>query len=184
MNQVLSFIFIIGAFFFTSCQGSNQEQAYIDKGIEITDSTGMTLVSQVVKAMQEGGVPNAIAYCNVEALPITARQSEKYGVKISRIAVRNRNEQNVASKEEQTLFDEWERAMNENEPLQPKLLKVDKKKVFYRPITMKPMCLSCHGEVGTQISNVNYEVIKSFYPHDKAVNFIDGSLRGAWKVEF
>lgn len=177
-------IFIIGFLVFTSCQQNNQEQAFIDKGIEITDSTGMTLVSQVAKAMQEGGVPNAIAYCNVEALPITAHQSEKYGVKISRIAERNRNEHNVASKEELTLFDEWEKAMNENEPLQPKLLTVDKKKVFYRPIIMKPMCLSCHGEVGTQISNENYDVIKSFYPHDKAINFAEGSLRGAWKVEF
>jgi hypothetical protein len=144
----------------------------------------MALVSQLMVAMQEGGVPNAIAYCNEEALPITARQSEKYGVKISRVAVRNRNEQNIANNEEQTLFTDWENAMNANEPLQPKLLKVDKKKVFYRPITMKPMCLSCHGEVGTQISSENYDVIKSFYPHDKAIDFADGSLRGAWKVEF
>jgi hypothetical protein len=167
-----------------SCQETPSNQAYIDKGIAITDSAGMALVSQLIVAMQEGGVPNAIAYCNQQALPITAHQSEKYGVKISRVALRNRNEQNIANKEEQTLFVEWENAIGENEPLHPKLLTVDKKKVFYRPITMKPMCLSCHGEVGTQISNENYEVIKSFYPHDKAINFADGSLRGAWKVEF
>lgn len=178
---IVAFLIIL---FSNACQENNQDQAYIDRGIEITDSTGMALVSQLVKAMQEGGVPNAIAYCNVEALPITARQSEKYGVKISRVAVRNRNEENIANKEEKELFIDWENALNTNEPLQPKLLTVDKKKVFYRPITMKSMCLSCHGEVGKQISSENYDLIKSFYPHDKAINFADGSLRGAWKIEF
>lgn len=177
-------LFLLCSLIFISCQQSKENKVFAEKGLEITDSTGKSLVGALTGAMQEGGISHALKFCNENALDITDKMSQKYGVKISRIAAKNRNENNYANEKELELLASWEEKIKNNEPLEPELLTKDKKKIFYRPITTQGMCLSCHGTVGEFISNENYEIIESLYPNDKAIGFEMGSLRGAWKVEF
>jgi hypothetical protein len=75
---------------------------------------------------------------------------------------------------------------SELEPMEPFLETTTEGGVtFYMPITIiSPLCLRCHGKIGTDISQEDYAVIKSLYPNDEATSYTMNELRGMWKVEF
>ena len=44
------------------------------------------------------------------------------------------------------------------------------------------MCLSCHGESGTEINETTLQKLAELYPEDKAKGHKVGDLRGMWSV--
>jgi len=44
--------------------------------------------------------------------------------------------------------------------------------------------LQCHGQIGKDIHDDVYKVIKEKYPQDKATGFKVGELRGIWDIKF
>ena len=51
----------------------------------------------------------------------------------------------------------------------------------YKPLRVGKKCLNCHGDNNTRNKNA-YKVITENYPHDKAIKYKLGDLRGAFLV--
>lgn len=164
----------------TSSQGGTEldEEKYIKLGDSITKVAFQTLSGELKKAMQRGGVAEAVTYCNVNAYPLTDSVGEMYAADLMRVAEKYRNPDNALTDFDAEAFER----MKAGEQKMLKLHEGDA--VFYKRIDLAPQCLSCHGEPGNDIADNDYALIKEKYPDDKAVNFKPGDLRGMWKITF
>ncbi len=147
-------------------------------------ATFKALSAEVVRAIRDGGPQHAIKYCNARANPLVDSISKSLGVKIARVSHKRRNPNNAANQYERELIKKYiEQLQSGGEKPAPVVINVDSGYIFYAPIVIeKPLCLTCHGVVGRELSPELHEFIKQHYPTDSAYNFRMGDLRGLWKI--
>ena len=171
-----------------SCNTSfseKEKEAYTLKGKEIAAASFLELSTQLTEQMKAGGPAQAIPFCNEKALPITNQLSEKFDATIKRTSNNLRNQENVPSKRELEILDNFHKMKLENKQLMP-IVEVDatNKKHFYAPIIMKANCLVCHGTINEAVNIKTDSILKSLYPNDKATGYAEGDLRGIWSITF
>jgi hypothetical protein len=158
------------------------------------DQVAGRLFSSLMTTLQEKidseGPEAAIAYCRLEALPLTARIAEEFpSVKnVRRTALRTRNPANAPDATDRSVLEEWLASWNPTTPPQPVMREFasadgTKELRYYRPVPVMATCLSCHGS-GDEIPGNVRAAIKRDYPQDAAVDFQEGDLRGAIVVTF
>jgi len=170
-------------FGYISCRNkSNQE--ILEKGADISGKLVKAIMAKLTSEIQENGLPSAIDYCSVHAIPITDSISKNERVIISRVSHKARNPLNAANKREIEMIEKYITQQNEGKPLVPQVVTQSGKKTYYSPVVLSsPVCLSCHGEYNSIDVNVR-KVINERYPDDKAVNFSLNEIRGMFKIEF
>lgn len=147
--------------------------------------TFKAMSSALKQAMREGGVKKAVSFCNLEAQPIADSLSMQYGVQISRVSDRARNELNKASKKEEELITNYQLLLDHKKELGNEMvLSPNEKPIIYKPIQIKALCLNCHGTIGKELTAENASFIKQLYLEDRATGYKEGDLRGMWKIEF
>lgn len=154
-------------------------------GDSITSEAQKQLISQLQKAMEEKGVPGAVEYCNIQAIPILADLSQKYKVQLRRVSNSFRNPVDLPTAEEKPLLEAYEYNAEGGVSSDPNIQKFEGGEVFLytKPIVIpNGMCLSCHGEPGKDISKETQEKIDVLYPGDKATGHQVGDLRGMWSL--
>lgn len=186
---ILSLLFILA-----NCTGKKEdstalseglEKAYLAKGEEIVKATFLALSSRLSGALQTGGVTHASQYCNTIALPITDSLSKEHKATIKRTSLLLRNPANEPLDWERGIIAEYGKKLNLGEALTPVIRLLPDNRIGYAaPILMPPMCLQCHGEIGTTLMASNYDLIKKMYPRDKAIGYFEGDLRGIWSITF
>ncbi len=136
------------------------------------------------------GPEAAIAYCRLEALPLTAQVAGEFPQikNIRRTALRVRNPGNAPDTTDRSVLEEWLASWNPASPPKPvvKEFTADdgtKELRYYRPVPVMATCLTCHG-TGDEIPANVRAAINRDYPEDKAVNFKDADLRGTIVVTF
>ncbi|MDA3942882.1 MAG: DUF3365 domain-containing protein [Bacteroidetes bacterium] len=160
-------------------------EVYREQGKTIVKATFKALSAQLKSALQQEGVPFALSFCNVAALPITDSLAKLYQVDIKRVSLRNRNPDNAPTAMEKSLLQSIDKlAVASYDGLTMVVRDQDENPVFVQPIVVADNCLQCHGNVKTQIGETNYELIKSLYPNDLATGYQVGDLRGIWRVRF
>lgn len=158
------------------------DEDYIKEGKTIAENTFKVLSSNLQQAMVDGGIENALNYCNVKAMPLTDSLSKHYNVTIKRVSNKLRNTLNQPTENEQTILNDY---LSSNKPLKPVIAKNENgNSTFYAPITAKGLCLNCHGVIGETLLQENNEIIKSLYPQDQATGYKVDDLRGMWSIEF
>lgn len=162
----------------------NTQRDFMAEGKQMAQLSFKTLSGELKNAMQQGGVENAIGYCNVNALRLTDSLSSHHGATIRRATVKPRNANNAANAQEQMVLDIWEEKLAIQEELKPTLFEDDENAHFYAPITIKPQCLNCHGQPGQTMPQTNADFIANLYPKDKAVGYNLDELRGMWHITF
>ena len=187
------------AFAFTGCgevetEGDYEEELteekalsdedYMAKGREIAGLISSALMSEVMRAMEERGPAAAVDFCSVRAIPITDSISKAEGVKIERVSHKPRNPDNAANEREMDIIRGYQDAA-EDETARPQLVSVNDQKTFYAPIKIvAETCMTCHGDVGTDVDPELYNTILANYPDDMATGFKLGDLRGLMKITF
>jgi len=73
---------------------TSSNSIYLEKGKQIAAISFATLSQRLQKAIQEGGIPNAIQYCNLAAYPLTDSLSTAHSVIIRRTSLKERNPAN------------------------------------------------------------------------------------------
>lgn len=160
-------------------------EVYRRQGKEIVKASFSALSSQLKSAMKQGGVPYALTFCNVTAMPITDSLSAHYDVDIKRVSTQNRNPDNAADALEESVISSLQKMMVASyDGVNMVVLDQEENPVYMQPIVMADQCLQCHGKPGTDITAANYEIIKNLYPNDKATGYRSGDLRGIWRVRF
>ncbi|WP_113923631.1 Tll0287-like domain-containing protein [Cognataquiflexum aquatile] len=160
-------------------------QAGMKWGDEMSTEAQQQLVSSLQKAIKEKGVPGAIQFCNVQALPILAEVSQKYGVTIRRVSNQFRNPKDQPTEEEKGILEAYEYNAENNLALDPSIQKFENGEVYLYTKAIKipnGMCLNCHGEPGTDISAETQKDLAELYPGDKATGHKIGDLRGMWSI--
>ena len=155
------------------------------KGEEIAKSalkvTAQTFQSALMTAIQEEGVPGAIEYCNTNAMEIVKKLDDSLNISIKRVTNKTRNPADSLTGIEKEI---WE-AYNYNPSQATAQLQEfsDTELIFTQPILIgSGVCLNCHGGVGAEVTNENYELIKTRYPNDQATGYQLGDLRGMWRL--
>lgn len=162
-----------------------EKEAYLQKGQEIAQATFAALSGRLKAAMQEGGVANAVEYCNVVAYPLVDSLSQVHNAEIRRTSFKVRNPADAPTGAERAVLQAYHDQAEAGEELKPVVKSLDGQGVaFYAPIKIQGLCLSCHGKVGETLQETDYALIKKLYPEDEAVGYELGDLRGMWSVRF
>lgn len=158
-----------------------KQEDLIVKGKEIASATFVALSSELQNAMSDGGVENAVKYCNLKAMPITDSLAIKYNVEIRRTSDKIRNLSNKASAQELKTIANYKKSLLEGKQLKHQVVSHNDEYTFYAPILINDMCLKCHGNK-SDISS--YDVITNLYPNDLATGYKSGQVRGIWSINF
>lgn len=144
-----------------------------------------TLAKNVKQAMANGGVQHAAEFCNANAMPLTDSLSKANNVQIARVTDKTRNSNNALNEADQVIWNDFLQQKETTDTIVPTTILQEngEEVITYVPILLnKPLCLNCHGVVGTNIPQVDYDFIHGLYPDDQAVGYVLGDLRGMWKV--
>jgi hypothetical protein len=168
----------------STSSASEGDQEWIEQGQRIAAATFATLSQQLQHALKEGGVPNAVQYCNLAAYPLTDSLANAHDAHIRRATLKARNPQNRATAEEELVIQQYATAMEKGEVIKPMLKHSDEEEFsFYAPIVVGELCLKCHGELGETLTAENYAHILKTYPEDQAIAYKSGELRGVWHIK-
>jgi hypothetical protein len=160
------------------------DSTVIRKGKSIAMGTFKTLGSKLKKAIKKGGPTTGIDVCSSQARKLTDSMSTAYNVKLKRVSLKNRNENNLANETEKSILESWQTEIDNGNPIKPKVLRADNNEItFVAPIKVKHQCIVCHGTDDFVSSEVRLK-LKEHYPNDKARNYKKGDLRGAWVITF
>jgi hypothetical protein len=125
--------------------------------------------------LANGDPKAAITFCAQQAIPLTNETGEALQLAVSRVTDKPRNPQNQASPEELKLMAEAKDAAERGES--PTYFEQNGQ--FYFPMTMQPLCLTCHGEI---IAPVILQELGRHYPNDLAIGYRENEFRGFIKV--
>ncbi len=176
ISGILSAVLSVSVF-----AGETQEKA-VEIGQQASKKLLKTLVSELKKAMKEGGPYKAIDVCSQKALKLTEKVSEEEGVQIKRTTFKYRNPKNAPDKYEKEALEYFEKALKEKGKLPEYYLqKVEGGYRYYMPLKVKHICLTCHGDP-QKMDKKLLEKIRSIYRDDKATGYREGDFRGVIRV--
>ena len=178
ISIILSSILLSSA---VSATEVNQEQM-LQESRQAIQQFAKHLKGELKAAMKKGGPVNAIQVCNEKAMDITASESQKSSVTLSRTSLKTRNPENTPEAWEKTVLQQFEERKSKGEALKKmefsEIVEVKGKKQFryMKAMGISQACLHCHGEKA--LPDVSAELNK-LYPDDKATGYKKGDLRGA-----
>ena len=158
---------------------------YETKGREISKATFEVLSKHLQTALQEGGVSEAVKYCNIAAFPLTDSLSRVHSAQIRRTSLKVRNPENMPTEAEQAVLNQFAEMKKEGAEILPVVEKISPDEyTFYAPISVNSLCLQCHGKVGESLKAEDNKLIRQLYPKDPATGYTVGDLRGIWSITF
>lgn len=158
---------------------------WLAEGQTIQQATFAALSGELQGAMADGGVAEALRYCNTAAYPLTDSLSAAYGAEIRRATLQPRNPANRATPREAEVLLAYAAQRAEGRELAPLVHELDDSTVaYYAPIPVQPLCLNCHGTVGAEVTPAAAALIAELYPGDEALGYAEGDLRGIWSLVF
>ncbi len=148
---------------------------------------GKSLQSQMKKNMKKGGPSQAAKFCSKKAEGIEKEINNKYkkGISVKRVSLKYRNPNNAPLADEKIILQQIQNDFNNGKKVPKMIVKQISKNEYkvYKPIFLdKKVCLKCHGDINHRDKKA-YKIIKSTYPHDKAIDYKAGEFRGAFVVK-
>ena len=147
------------------------------------------LGSVLKKQMSEKGPEEAIAVCRDVAPRIANELSLSLGWKVTRVGTRVRNAMlgmpDVWEQSGLKHFEESIAAGTAPGEMDYADIVTEGNQRYFRfmkPIVTQPLCMSCHGTNDT-VSPTVKAVLEQQYPHDRAINYTVGELRGAMSIK-
>jgi hypothetical protein len=187
MKMILISILVVMGF---GCNTNNHRKAqdvtdstYIKSGDSIVQKTFDTLRKTLLITIDEKGLSGAIRFCNIEALPVTSMYASSE-ISVSRVTDKTRNPKNALREKDTTIWKDYKTAFAKKDSLRSQIINTDGEVHYYKPITMQPMCLNCHGTPGKELAAEQIRIIDSLYPADQAKGYKTGDLRGMWHIVF
>lgn len=161
-----------------------------ETGDQVAARLFASLMTTLQEKINDDGPAAAIAYCRLEALPLTAQITAEFPQikNIRRTALRVRNPANAPDDTDRSVLERWLANWNPATPAAPVLQEFTtddgtRELRYYRPVPVMSTCLACHGTPDQIPANVQAALNRD-YPQDQATNFQEGGLRGAIVVTF
>jgi hypothetical protein len=192
-NEMLRLTVVIALFtaMLFSCEKSaslsEAEMQYArEKGQQYAQKLMVQLKDTLQAAIRDKGLVGAVEVCNLKALPLT-RAVESDGISLKRVATRLRNPRNAPDRHESEALAYFEETYTQTGLLPDSYVQVvteggQRYALYYQPLKVQGLCLSCHGSTESMPDDLKNK-LRELYPDDQAVNYGDGSFRGAIRVK-
>ncbi len=142
------------------------------------------LKKELVTALTDGGAGKAISVCNLSAPLIADSFSTLPGFSIRRVSLKQRNQQFVPDKFEDSILTLFASLENDQPQRADSYIEGDESPNRYRymkEIKTGQVCLNCHGDPDKFSKEVK-EALALDYPDDPAVGYKLGDSRGAFSI--
>lgn len=189
MKKLITFITLV--LIIASCKSEKEYQLSDDIKLELRKEAKTfmdSLKSVLVYKIQTEGIVSAVNVCSDTAQILTENYSKSKNLSIKRVSFKNRNPKNVPDEYETKVLKKFEELFA-NGKLTPEVEHFEvitensiKKVKFLKPIIIQAECLNCHGQESQILPKVK-NIIVTKYPHDKAINYSLGELRGAISIK-
>lgn len=184
MAWVLSLSLGLSGMELAAAESPSREQAAADVASAFVKELGEAMSREMAK----GGPTEAIKVCAELAPTIAGRLSREHGWKITRVGTRVRNPLlGLPDAWEQQGLAEFAKRAQAGEEIGSMHLSAEVQEPagarfrFLKAIGVQPKCLLCHGPVETIPAPIQ-ALLKAHYPHDRAVGYKAGELRGAVSI--
>jgi len=164
-------------------------QARVDAARVATGDFLKQLGGTMKREMQAGGPTAAMKVCRDMAPNIANDLSLEKGWKVTRVGTRVRNPMlGMPDAWEQRVLQDFEARAAKGEKFDAMTYfevveePAGKSLRYMKAIGVAPQCLVCHGS-GEQIAEPVRARLKTLYPHDRAVDYKPGDLRGAVSIK-
>ncbi|MGI9236820.1 MAG: Tll0287-like domain-containing protein [Woeseiaceae bacterium] len=154
----------------------------LDESRSLVQAFGSQLKGELKKSLQEGGPVRAVRVCRDVAPQIASQLSRQSGAKVMRTSLRYRNSANAPEPWQTRVlqrFDEQALKADTALPLEHFARGPDGGARYMLAIRTDGVCLACHGE---SLPAPLLEGLNADYPHDRAVGYKLGDVRGAFSV--
>lgn len=94
-----------------------EQKDYLQKGQMLAQQSFAALSGRLMAAIEQGGVPHAVKYCNVAALPLIDSLSNVHQANIRRTSLKIRNRQDVAQGWEKEVLEAYQILLAEGKSL-------------------------------------------------------------------
>jgi len=192
MKRTIIYISILVITLFTACNNSNKsndniKSDYTKMGNSIVKKTFDTLRNSLQTAISQSGFEGAVPYCHTAAYSLTNIYASD-SVTIKRTALKYRNPTNKPDTSEERVLKIFA-SLKEQGIISDSIKSITERSRngevhFFKPILLQQMCVSCHGNKGTDIEPPVWKAISTLYPLDLAYGFKTGDLRGMWHITF
>ena len=135
-------------------------------------------LKQALKQGLSKGAVNAITVCQIDAPKIVDELSTA-GIQLGRSSARLRNPANTPPAWVVPYLSIYQQDKNDRAPRELSLR--DDRIGYIEPITVQPLCLTCHGE---SLAPDVASKLDELYPKDQARNYQVGDFRGVFWVEY
>ena len=147
------------------------------------------LGAELRKEIEAGGPAQAISVCRTAAPEIAGKLSRQMGARVARVSLKTRNPLlgTPDAWEQQVLadFDRRAAAGEKPEALEVSEVLAEPAGRYFRymkAIPVQPLCLTCHGAPEAVAVEVRDRIARE-YPHDRALGYSAGQIRGAVTVK-
>lgn len=154
--------------------------APVARALKAFDTLQAELSARLAAELKAGGPTQAVVVCRDEAQPLTARVAREAGMALGRTSRRLRNPSNAPPAWAAGIVART--AGRKAADVQPVVVDLGRQVGVLRPIGTAGACTSCHGSEEKRPTPLQ-EILQAHYPHDKAVGFAEGDLRGFFWAE-
>ena len=163
------------------------DEAWVGEARAVATAMPPKLLAVLTEEITKSGPEGAIDVCRDKAPQMAKAASEQSGWQIRRVSLRNRNPKAVPDAWERSALEEFDRraAAGESPATLEKsdfVANGDKKEMRYmKALPVQQVCLACHGAPDQLTPEVTTQ-LRTLYPHDKAVGYALGQIRGAMTI--
>ena len=164
-------------------------QSRVEAARAVTGDFLKQLGGTMMREMKAGGPTAAMQVCRDVAPGIANDISLEKGWKVTRVGTRVRNPMlGLPDAWEQRVLQDFEKRAAQGEKFETMTFyevveePAGKSLRFMKAIGTAPKCLACHGSA-EQIAQPIHTQLQSLYPHDRAINYKVGDLRGAVSIK-
>ena len=175
-----------------SAAASSEEELrnrYLDEARKSASQVMNQLRAELTKEMERSGPIRSITVCKYSAPETTSNISRQTGMRVTRVTLRPRNRAlGEADAWEQQILLDFEKRLAKGEKieaLEAADVVTEPTGRFFRYMKAIPMgqpCMACHGPVAAMSEGVKAQLAAE-YPHDRAVNYELGQVRGGVSVK-
>ena len=185
LHKCIPIALLLGSVATLASENAREEMAMKKEGVEYIKMLGGALKGELqAKFKSDQSGLSAMAFCATQATEITQSVNAKLPAyaSVRRTALKTRNESNLPDATDKKVMEAYEASIAAQtfHPDDIKIVEDGSTTRVYKPLMTDGVCLKCHGD---HIAPEIQKVIDAHYPHDKAVAFKAGSLRGVIVAE-
>lgn len=145
----------------------------LKQGQFVSDSVQSMLVQKLTSVITEKGIIEAASYCNLQKLESVSRLEKDYQVTVKRLRLKGNKSGQVLNEIETQLLDAYRYNAENKLSLEQNVQNSGTDYIiFTSPITISSqVCLKCHGMVGKEMLQNDYQILRSGYQMDSLVNY-------------